>query len=72
MTMGHQPNTHSASDVNLAAYIGFSAALAKKLLVYSEVLCCLLVPCRIHFVLAFRSACIANGAMISRLTTLIT
>lgn len=72
MTMGHQPNTHSASEVNLAAYIGFSAALAKQLLVYFEVLRCLLVPCRIRFVLAFRSACIAHRAVISRLTTLIT
>lgn len=70
MTMGHQPNTHSASEVNLAAYIDFSAALTKQLLVYFEVLCCLLVPRRIHFVLAFCSACIANGAVISRLTTL--
>lgn len=53
MIVGHQLNTHSASEITLAAYIDFSAALAKQLLVYFEVLCCLLMPGRTRFVLAF-------------------
>lgn len=70
MTVGHQPNTHSASGANLAACIELSAALAGQPLVYLEVVLCLLLPRRTHFIPAFQSVWIGNGAVISCLITL--
>lgn len=70
MTVGHQPNTHSPSEANLAACVELSAALAGQPLVDLEVVLCLLVPRRTHFIPALQSVWIGNGAVISCLITL--
>lgn len=66
MALGHQPNTHSAAEANLAAckpWLGSPWCVLKLYLDF-------LVPHRTHFVSALQSAWIGSGAVISCLITL--
>lgn len=66
MALGHQPNTHSAAEANLAAckpWLGSPWCILKLYLDF-------LVPHRTHFVPALQSAWIGSGAVISCLITL--
>lgn len=66
MALGHQPNTHSVAEANLAACKPWPGSPWCVLKLYLD----FLVPQRTHFVPALQSAWIGSGAVISCLITL--